>query len=181
MKPVPRIRRMNQHLPSVASVVSRRAPSISVVSKNSSPSPHVRVRQRSLLPTGAGDRLKTSQPSPPAEIRGGRADYDAARTKTVRGAVTTRPTEAAMQPSMDACAWIHQAQDRSWRPYVTRMRTPDAAMVPHSRMCTTLGRFPTMATSIAGGASTSRKSPRKTAALQRYLYMDQRAMKTDIR
>jgi hypothetical protein len=33
-----------------------------------------------------------------------------------------------MQPSMDACAWpgIHQAKDRSWRPYV--MRTPDAAM-----------------------------------------------------
>jgi len=31
-----------------------------------------------------------------------------------------------MQPSMEACAWIHQAQDRSWRPYV--MRTPDAAM-----------------------------------------------------
>jgi hypothetical protein len=46
--------------------------------------------------------------------------------KTARGAITTRPTEAAMQPSMDACAWIHQAQDRSWRPYV--MRTPDAAM-----------------------------------------------------
>jgi hypothetical protein len=57
-----------------------------------------------------------------------------------------------MQPSMEACAWIHQAQDRSWRPYV--MRTPDAAVrpcVPHRRMCTTLGRFPTMATSIAGG------------------------------
>jgi hypothetical protein len=31
-----------------------------------------------------------------------------------------------MQPSMEACAWIHQAQDRSWRPYV--MRSPDAAM-----------------------------------------------------
>ncbi len=31
-----------------------------------------------------------------------------------------------MQPSMEACAWIHQAQDRSWRPYV--MHTPDAAM-----------------------------------------------------
>jgi hypothetical protein len=31
-----------------------------------------------------------------------------------------------MQPSMDACAWVHQAQDRSWRPYV--MHTPDAAM-----------------------------------------------------
>ncbi len=31
-----------------------------------------------------------------------------------------------MQPSMDACAWINQAQDSSWRPYV--MRTPDAAM-----------------------------------------------------
>jgi hypothetical protein len=31
-----------------------------------------------------------------------------------------------MQPSMEACAWIHQAQDRSWRLYV--MRTPNAAM-----------------------------------------------------
>ncbi len=31
-----------------------------------------------------------------------------------------------MQPSMEACAWIHKAQDRSWRLYV--MRTPDAAM-----------------------------------------------------
>ncbi len=31
-----------------------------------------------------------------------------------------------MQPSMEACAWIRQAQDRSWRPYVTR--TPDASM-----------------------------------------------------
>ncbi len=31
-----------------------------------------------------------------------------------------------MQPSMEACAWIHQAQDRSWRPYV--MRTSDAVM-----------------------------------------------------
>ena len=29
--------------------------------------------------------------------------------------------------------------------------------VPHRRMCTTLGRFPTMATSIARGASISRK------------------------
>jgi hypothetical protein len=37
-----------------------------------------------------------------------------------------------MQPSMDACAWIHQAQDRLWRPYV--LRTPDVAMrtsLPH--------------------------------------------------
>jgi hypothetical protein len=31
-----------------------------------------------------------------------------------------------MQPTMDACAWIHQAQDRSRRRYV--LRTPDAAM-----------------------------------------------------
>jgi hypothetical protein len=31
-----------------------------------------------------------------------------------------------VQPTMDKCAWIHQAQDRSWRPYV--LRTPDAAM-----------------------------------------------------
>jgi hypothetical protein len=43
-----------------------------------------------------------------------------------RGAITTLPTEAAMQPSMEACAWIHQAQDHLWRPYV--MRTSDAAM-----------------------------------------------------
>ena len=38
-QPVPRIRRMNQHPPSVASVVSRHAPSISTVSRTSSPSP----------------------------------------------------------------------------------------------------------------------------------------------
>jgi hypothetical protein len=31
-----------------------------------------------------------------------------------------------MQPSMDASAWIHQAQDLSWRQYV--LSTPDAAM-----------------------------------------------------
>jgi hypothetical protein len=31
-----------------------------------------------------------------------------------------------LQPSMEACARIHQAQDRSWRPYV--MRTPDAVV-----------------------------------------------------
>jgi hypothetical protein len=31
-----------------------------------------------------------------------------------------------MQPSIDACTCIHQAQDRSWRPYV--LHTPDAAM-----------------------------------------------------
>jgi hypothetical protein len=123
--PEARIRRMNQHPPRVASVAPRRVPSISVVYKTSSPSPHVRVRQRSLRPTGAGDQLNTSQ-SPLAVSRGGRADHDAARTKTARGAVTSRPTEAAMQPSMDACACIHQAQDHSWRPYV--LRTPDAAM-----------------------------------------------------
>jgi hypothetical protein len=31
-----------------------------------------------------------------------------------------------MQPSMEVCAWIHQAQVRSWRPYV--LSAPDAAM-----------------------------------------------------
>jgi hypothetical protein len=31
-----------------------------------------------------------------------------------------------MQPSMEACAWIHQARDRLWRPYL--MCTPYAAM-----------------------------------------------------
>ncbi len=74
----------------------------------------------------------TSQPSQPAEIRSGCADYDAARTKTARGAVTSRPIEAAMQPSMDVCAWIDQAQDCWWRPYV--LCTPDVAMrtsLPH--------------------------------------------------
>ncbi len=80
----------------------------------------------SAATTEGRSSTKTSQPSLPAEIRSGSADYDAARIKTARGAVTTRPTEVAMQPSMDACAWIHQAQDRSWRQYV--MRTPDAAM-----------------------------------------------------
>jgi hypothetical protein len=37
-----------------------------------------------------------------------------------------------MQPTMDACTWIHQVQDSLWRPYV--LRTPDAAMrisLPH--------------------------------------------------
>jgi hypothetical protein len=27
-----------------------------------------------------------------------------------------------MQPSMEACAWIHQAQDRSWGPYLCVLR-----------------------------------------------------------
>jgi hypothetical protein len=31
-----------------------------------------------------------------------------------------------MQPTMDTCAWIYQAQDSSWRPYV--LRNSDAAM-----------------------------------------------------
>jgi hypothetical protein len=48
-----------------------------------------------------------------------------------------------MQPSMDVCSWIHQAQDRSWRPYV--MRTPNAAMRTSPShvyyRVTTLGRF----------------------------------------
>ena len=60
-----------------------------------------------------------------------------------------------MQPSMEACAWIHQAQDRSWRPYVCVL--PMRPCVPHCRMCTTLAGFPEMATSIAGGASTARQ------------------------
>jgi hypothetical protein len=61
---VPRIRRKNQHPPSVASVAPRRVPSISSVYKTSFPSPHVCVRQRSRRPTGAGDRLNTSQTKP---------------------------------------------------------------------------------------------------------------------
>jgi hypothetical protein len=54
-----------------------------------------------------------------------------------------------MQPSMEACAWIHQAQDRSWRPYVCVL--PMRPCVHHRRMCTTLAGFPEMATTIAGG------------------------------
>ena len=54
-----------------------------------------------------------------------------------------------MQPSMDACAWIYQAQYRSWRPYVCVL--PMQPCVPHRHMCTTLAGFPEMATSIAGG------------------------------
>jgi hypothetical protein len=64
--------------PSVASFVLRHAPSITAASRNSFPPPQVRARQRSLRPGRAGDRLKTSRPSPPVEIRGGRADYDTA-------------------------------------------------------------------------------------------------------
>jgi hypothetical protein len=50
--------------------------------------------------------------------------------------------------SMEACAWIHQAQDRSWRPCVCVL--PMRPCVHHRRMCTTLAGFPEMATSIAG-------------------------------
>jgi hypothetical protein len=59
-----------------------------------------------------------------------------------------------MQPSMEACAWIHQAQDRSWRPYVCVL--PMRPCVHHCRMCTTLAGFPEMATSIAGGKAFQR-------------------------
>jgi hypothetical protein len=53
----------------------------------------------------------------PADFRGGPADYDAARTKTARGAVTTRSTEAVMQPTKDACACMHTAtvSQARWR------------------------------------------------------------------
>ena len=59
-----------------------------------------------------------------------------------------------MQPSMEACAWIHQAQDRSWRPYLCEL--PMRPCVHHRRMCTTLAGFPEMATSIAGGEAFQR-------------------------
>jgi hypothetical protein len=93
---------------------------------------------------GPGIGLIQAKPSLPAENRSGSADYDAVRTKTTRRGVTTRPTEAAMHPSKDACAWmIHRAQDHrdSWSPYV--LHTPDAAMrtsQPHVYRAT-LGRF----------------------------------------
>jgi hypothetical protein len=85
---------MNHQPPKAASVVSRRVSSISAVAA---------ARGRGI----GEDRLNPSQ----TEIRCGRADYDSVRTKTARGDVTTstRPTEAATQPTMDACAWIHQA------------------------------------------------------------------------
>ncbi len=73
-----------------------------------------------------------------------------------------------MQPSVKACAWIHQAQDRPWRPYVCVL--PDAAMRTSPSHVYYLGRFSvygdyirrgggflSMATSIAGGASTARQ------------------------
>ena len=49
-----------------------------------------------------------SKTSSQAEISCGRTDYNAVRTKTDGRAVSTRPTEAATQPTMDTCAWIHQ-------------------------------------------------------------------------
>ncbi len=60
-----------------------------------------------------------------------------------------------MQPSMDACAWIHQAQDRSWRPYVLYSLCVHAYLTVACVL--PLASFPEMATSIAGWASTSRK------------------------
>jgi hypothetical protein len=54
-----------------------------------------------------------SQISPLEEIFDGQTDYDAVRAKTARGAVIARPTEAAMQPTMDAYAWIHSANQDS--------------------------------------------------------------------
>jgi hypothetical protein len=54
-----------------------------------------------------------------------------------------------MQPSGEACAWIHQAQDSSWGPYLCVL--PMRPCVHHRRMCTTLAGFPEMATTIAGG------------------------------
>jgi hypothetical protein len=59
-----------------------------------------------------------------------------------------------MQPRMEACAWIHQAQDRSWRPYVCVL--PMRPCVHHRRMCTTLAGSPEMVTSIAGGEAFQR-------------------------
>ena len=64
-----------------------------------------------------------------------------------------------MQPSMEVCAWIHQAQDRSWRQYV--MRTEPYSRCGHAFLTVAcvlpLAGFPEMATSIAKGASTSRQ------------------------
>ncbi len=65
------------------------------------------------IPAAASPSDLENEPTPPKR--------SISRIKA-RGAVTTRPTEAVMQPSMEACAsgWIHQAQDRSWRQYVPR-------------------------------------------------------------
>ncbi len=51
-------------------------------------------------------------------------------------------TEAATQPTMDASAWIHQAQaSKTARGGRTCCILPMWPCVPHRRMCTTLGSF----------------------------------------
>jgi hypothetical protein len=94
---VPQIRRMNQQPPSVASVVPRSVPSISV-SKNSSPSPHV-LMPRSLEQTGGGDRLNTSQTKSDGDPAAAAAA--AARTCPEGGRHVPRP---APGPSWSASA-----------------------------------------------------------------------------
>jgi hypothetical protein len=59
-----------------------------------------------------------------------------------------------MQPSMEACAWIHQAQDCSWGQYLCVL--PMRPCVHHRRMCTTLAGFPGMVTTIARGEAFQR-------------------------
>jgi hypothetical protein len=104
----------------------------------------------SAATTGGSGSTESSQPSPPTEIRGGSTDYNAARTKTARGAVTTRPTEAATQPTMGACAWI-QLGNKKTSGGSTCCVLPTRPSALQRRICTTLGRFPEMATSIARG------------------------------
>jgi hypothetical protein len=77
-----------------------------------------------------------NQTSPSAEeIRCGRADYDAARTKTTRGAVTTRLTEEATQPLQwtRAPGYIRHKTARGGR---MRCVLPMRPCVLHRRMCT---------------------------------------------
>ncbi len=78
LQPVPQIRRMNQHLPSVAFVASRHFPRIFAVPMNSFHLPRVRARQRSLQLERAGDRLK------PADQVHRRRSAAAAQTTTLR-------------------------------------------------------------------------------------------------
>jgi hypothetical protein len=118
-------------------------------------------RPRKAKKSAQGIGLIQAKPSPQAGIRGGRADYDAAaRTKTARGAVTTRPTEVATRldtsgtrPLVEA---VRAAYSRCGHACFT-----DACALAH-------GRFPTMATSINGGASTSRKCNPKMPGASRF-------------
>ena len=62
-----------------------------------------------------------------------------------------------MQPSMEACAWIHQAQDRLWRQYVMR---------------TSLGRQRVILGSAAGERSGGPGGRTRCALLTRYAFGD---------